>query len=176
MKTYLLLILLLSGKILYAQTVEHPLIENFGAMYDIPEATQKPNPDIQYKIAVDFSRGSKGGKDINFSLDRVAKTMNLHYAGGVPEENMDVRVIAYAGGVRAFLSDEAHKKKHGKTNPNSELIEKLNDLGVTMMVCGQSLRLAEIDESELHPHVEVATSYITETTTAQLDGYVILHF
>jgi intracellular sulfur oxidation DsrE/DsrF family protein len=179
MKTSINLVILLfviSSAELYGQHNQEPLIEAYGSIFDVPEATVRPDSSMIYKIAIDFYSSPKDRRDINFSLDRVARAMNLHHSGGVTQEHLDVKVIAYSNGVSAFLSDEAHKKRFGKDNPNSELIERLNKVGVQMVVCGQSIRKEGFDYTELNPHVEVATSYITALTTYQQLGYVLLHF
>lgn len=176
MKILLTLSLLCFGFSLFAQPQEFPMVEEYGAIFLVPEASQTPDSSLVYKIIIDIPKSPKGGKDINFSLDRVARTLNLHRAGGVTEENLEVRVIGYAAGVHAFLSDEAHEDKYGKPNPNTALLDKLDALNITLMVCGQSIRYADIDATELNSNVQVATSYITAMTTAQLEGFVTLHF
>lgn len=161
---------------LFSQDNPELLVKGYGSIFQVPEATVIPDSTMAYKIAIDFHMTPADGKEINFSLDRVARAINLHHSGGVPHNHLDVQVVAYSKGIHTFLSNEAHNQKFGVDNPNHELIEKLHELGVKMVVCGQSIRYQGVDHTELNPYVDVATSYITALTTFQQKGYVILHF
>jgi intracellular sulfur oxidation DsrE/DsrF family protein len=101
----------------------------------------------------------------------------LHAVGGVPKENLHVVLAIHGGATYATLNDKAYHTKYGVDNPNTKLIQALNESGVVdLFVCGQSLIGRGVDSDTLSPFVKVATSMLTTATTYQLKGYAMLKF
>ena len=53
---------------LSAQTRVFPVIKNFGGIFEVPDATAKPNPEIDYKIVVELMSGSEKPDELNSSM------------------------------------------------------------------------------------------------------------
>ena len=173
---FLLILFFLAVISASAQDAQYPVIKGYGGIYDITNADVRPDPNLQYKIAIDLYNSPTSREDVNYYLERVARLINLHVIGGVPRENLQIAVVAHGGATYSMLGNEAHDTRFGNENPNSELINALHEAGVEFMVCGQSILGRNIDKSQLHPHVQVATSMLTAFTTLQLNGYAILQF
>jgi intracellular sulfur oxidation DsrE/DsrF family protein len=76
----------------------------------------------------------------------------------------------------SIMNNEAYKEKYKTSNPNLELYKELQEAGVKMFICGQSLIGRSIDRTKIIPQVKIATSMLTTVTTHQLMGYAILKF
>lgn len=74
------------------------------------------------------------------------------------------------------MNNKAYKAKYGVDNPTLKLFKELDQAGVKMFVCGQSLIARNIDHLKIVPEVKVASSMLTVMTTYQLKGYAVLKF
>lgn len=155
---------------------QNPVIKSTGAIHDIPYATVKPDPSLDYNIVIDIMTGPDKPSEVNPSLDNVARLINLHVVGGVPKEKLHIVLAVHNVSAASLMNNEAYRDRFKTDNPNLKLIEELTGSGVKIAVCGQSLIRREIDPKKLAPGVEVATSMLTTMTTYQLKGYAVLKF
>ncbi|WP_052133220.1 hypothetical protein [Pantoea stewartii] len=61
--------------------------------------------------------------DINSSLDRIAHTVNLYAASGVPPAHLHVVALAYGVATPLVINNRAYKERFGTDNPNILLIK-----------------------------------------------------
>ncbi len=168
--------LLCISQLALAQGRINPAIESFGGIFDAPYATEKPDPNQQYKIVIDIATNDGEPDDIAYSLYNVARLMNLHVMGGVPKENMHVVLAIHGGAAYSVMNNEEYKKKYEVDNPHLALFKELKEAGVQMFACSQSLKGRGIDHEKMAPEISVATSMLTVMTTYQLKGYAALKF
>lgn len=159
-----------------AQERQNPIIKSYGGIYDIPNATIKPDPSLEYNIVIDVMTGPASPGEINPSLDNVARLLNLHAVGGVPADKIHIVLAVHNESAVAMMNNEAYQKRFKMDNPNLDLLKELQQAGVRIAVCGQSLIKRNIDPLKLAPNIEIATSMLTTVTTYQLKGYVALKF
>ncbi len=176
MKYLLSLLTILICITVHAQEKVNPVIKDFGGIYDIPEATVKPDGQQEYKIVIDVYGGASDKSDLDRSLNNVARMLNLHAVGGVPADNMNVVLALHAQSTYSTMGHEAYREKFGTDNPNADLMKALKDAGVKITVCGQSLIGRGVDPDELLEEVEIATSMLTTVTHYQKLGYMLLRF
>jgi intracellular sulfur oxidation DsrE/DsrF family protein len=174
-------ILILIGLILIsgtgkAQSYIFPVIKNYGGIYDITDAIEKPDPDLQYNIVIDLATGSEPADQVHFGLNNIARMINLHYMGGVPKENLNIIVAVHNEATYTLLDNDSYRARYKKDNPNLTLYDELCNAGVKFFVCGQSLISRKVDPKKIHPQVGIATSMLTVFTTYQLKGYAALKF
>ncbi|MDF9801232.1 intracellular sulfur oxidation DsrE/DsrF family protein [Catalinimonas alkaloidigena] len=160
----------------HAQIPQHPAVPTFGGIYDIPEADKRPDPDVEYKLVIDVKGGAEVAESENRSLINIARTLNLHVQGGVPQENIKIVAVIHNLATPTVLSNEAYQKHFGVDNPNDSLIHALTEAGVEIYVCGQSLIARNFADEPLHPDVKVSISAMTILTEYQLKGYALLSF
>ena len=172
----ILLIGLASCFAIQAQEMVNPVIQSFGAIMNAPHATEKPDPTMKYKVVIDIATGSSNPKEPMYSLVNVARLLNLHAMRGVPKENMEVVLAIHAGAVWSVLDNEAYKAKYEVDNPHLPLFKELQEAGVKIFVCSQSMMGRNIDHTRLAPGLETATSMLTTMTTYQLKGFAALKF
>ena len=176
MKYSLGLLLICLFFISHSQERVNPVIKGYGGIYEIPDATVKPDPEQDYKIVIDVYGGTKDKAELDRSLNNVARMLNLHAVGGVPKEKMKVVLAMHGQSTYSTLNDEAYKKEFGMDNPNTGLLKELKEAGVKITVCGQSLKGRGFSSEKLSDEVEIATSMLTTVTHYQMQGYQLLKF
>jgi intracellular sulfur oxidation DsrE/DsrF family protein len=159
-----------------SQNRQNPLVKEFGGIFEIPEATNVPDPNLEYHIVIDVNTGSDTPDEYNPSLINVARLMNLHAIAGVPREKIHVILAVHAMSTYSLMNNEAHQAKYKTDNPNLKLIKALQDGGAKIVVCGQSLIARQVDPKKLAEGVEIGTSMLTTVTMYQLKGYAFLKF
>jgi len=80
MKYFFLLALVVCSN-LFGQTPVNPVIQNFGTVIDSPLADLKPDPSLTYNILVDLMTGEEDKSVVAFSVNQLARLMNLHVMG-----------------------------------------------------------------------------------------------
>ncbi len=176
MKKIITLFVLCFPLIGFAQSKVSPVVKNFGGIFEIPYAEEKPDPTLDYKIIVEVVSNTEKYDSINWPLFNVARLINLHVMGGVPKEKIQVVVIIHGAAAMTVMNNEAYKARYGVDNPNLKLYQELQQAGIKMFVCGQSLIARKIDRLKMVPEVKIATSALTTLTTYQLKGYAMLRF
>jgi intracellular sulfur oxidation DsrE/DsrF family protein len=176
MKTLLSLLLIGLSLSAFSQSRVNPIIKNYGGIFEIPYAEEKPDPSLEYKIVIEIERSSEAPDSLNWALHNVSRLLNLHSIGGVPKENLTVVLAIHGGAAYTVMSNREYKNKYGVDNPNLKLYKELKEAGVKMFVCGQSLIARSIDRNNMVPEVKIATSMLTTLTTYQLKGFAVLKF
>ncbi|MCS5488826.1 DsrE family protein [Algoriphagus limi] len=159
-----------------AQTPQYPIVKGFGGIYEVPDATERPDPTLEYKILVDLISGADDPKVINRYVDNVARLMNLHGLAGVPKDRLHVKVVVHGGAIFSLLNDEKYKDRFEVENPNLKVLDALKEAGADILVCGQSMVVRKLKKEDLWPGVEIAHSMLTTATTYVPQGYVMLRF
>jgi intracellular sulfur oxidation DsrE/DsrF family protein len=154
----------------------NPAIKSFGSVWEIPNAKEKPDPNMEYNIVVDITDAAAKPDTINVYLEAVATLYNLHAVGGVPVKNIHMVVVLHKMATYSVFTNEKFQQKFKVDNPNLALIKELSDAGVKFYTCGQTLIRGKIAENEIAPEVKVATSALTTLTTYQLKGYASINF
>jgi len=160
----------------HAQEAQFPIVKGFGGIYEIPEATERPDPDAEYKIIIDLVSASEDPAKINRMVDNIARMINLHGLAGVPKENMNVKVAIHGGAIFSILNHDYYQRLYGIDNPNLQVYEALRDAGVSIYVCGQSLLAREMETTDLWEEATMALSMLTTLTTYIPQGYLLLKF
>lgn len=175
-KPFVFAFLVLSTSYSYAQTPQFPVVKGFGGIYEIADATERPDPSLEYKILVDLASGAEDNKEISRWVDNVARLMNLHGLAGVPKDKIKVKVVIHGGAIFTLLNDENYQKRFEVENPNLKVFEALKEAGADIYVCGQSLIARNLKTADLWPGVTIAHSAMTTITTYVPQGYVLLRF
>jgi len=173
---FVILIASFSSQNLLGQTRINPVVKGYGGIFNAPHATEKPDPNMEYKIVIDIATNDSEPDDLAYSLFNVARLINLHTMGGVPKENLKIVLAIHGGAAYAVMDNKSYKKKYKVDNPHLQLFKELKEAGVEMFACSQSLMGRGINHKKIVPEVEVATSMLTVMTTYQLKGYAALRF
>ena len=160
----------------FAQTPQFPIVKGYGGIYEIPDASERPDPSLEYKVIIDLTGAADDPKEISRWVDNIARMMNLHGLAGVPKEKLKVKVVVHGGAVLTLLNDENYSKRNEVDNPNLPVYEALKEAGADIMVCGQSLVARNLKTSDLWPGVRISHSAMTAITTYVPQGYTLLRF
>jgi intracellular sulfur oxidation DsrE/DsrF family protein len=129
------------------------------------------NPSFPYphkgktKLAFDMAREAEKGQ-VNGGIEEVMRIINLHGAAGVKKSDLDVYVIFHGPGAASFLDDDLFNKQFQANNPNLPLIKQLQDAGVKLVVCGQTLGLRNMNIAAFPDGT--LTSYSARTAISDL--------
>lgn len=160
----------------YAQERKFPIIPNYGGIFDIEKSEDIPDRNMNYNIVVEIATGSENPHELNFSLNNVARLINLHAQAGITKDKIKVIVAIHGEAAYSTLNNEGYEKKYSTNNPNLNLLTELKNAGVELYICGQSLIARKIDQKNIAPELKVALSMLTTVTTYQLKGYAYLKF
>lgn len=159
-----------------AQTKVNPVIKKFGTVTEVPFSVENPDAKLDYKIVVEVSSDNAKPEAVHEFFDKVAAVVNLHALGGVQANKLHVVMVIHGLAAQYVVNNEGYQKKFGMDNPNIPLFRELQDAGVKLFVCGQSLNKRNIAKEVVIPEVKVALSAITTLTTYQLKGYSYLKY
>lgn len=171
-----IVLILFCVQLSFAQTPQYPLVKGFGGIYEIPEATERPDGTLEYKILVDLTSSAEDPKQISRFVDNVARLMNLHGLAGVTQDRIKVKVVVHGGAVFSILSNEQYQQRYQVDNPNLPVLDALKEAGADIMVCGQSLMVRKLAKEDLWSGIKIAHSALTTITTYVPQGYTYLKF
>ena len=142
-----------------------PAIEGYGPTYPIDDRDVPLREGFAYKAVFDIAQDPVPGS-VNRNLVSVARYLNMHARNGVPVEKMSLAIVVHGQAVKNILDKD--------DNHYLELIALLQDAGVSVYVCGQSMAFGGFAKSELANGIKIALSAMTMLTTLQSDGYALL--
>ena len=149
-----------------------PVIQGFGAVFEVPEAEALIDVNQKYKIVVDITQGEKNPtKDLNKGYESVARLYNLYALAGLKKGNLDIAVVIHFEATPTILSDEAFQYEFQSANPNTQIINTLGEAGVKFYVCGQTAAYYGISPSDLLPGVDMALSALTAHAILSEQGF-----
>ncbi|WP_321938074.1 MULTISPECIES: DsrE family protein [unclassified Paraburkholderia] len=151
-----------------------PVIQGYGRIHFLPNAGFRPQADHTYQIVFALTKGGMKPAEVNPALDRVARTVNLYVAAGVPLSRLKFVAIVYGPATPLALDDAHYRTAYGVPNPNLPLIAELKKAGVTVAVCAQAVAEQHFGYDAITPDVTLALSGLTTVTTLESQGYVLM--
>lgn len=160
-----------------AQTLEKgTVIKDYGQFYKIENPDFNLNPQKKYHVIFDIRKATNDVNETNPLLDTAARFINMHVAEGIPLENLTMVIVFHGLATKDVLSNKAYQEKFRKDNPSLDLLNKLNDLGVKIYVCGQSASHYDIKKEQVAKSVKFALSALSVLIEYQSDGYQLIDF
>ncbi len=158
-----------------AQQPTNPVIADHGVVVKLPSAAHQPREGA--KFLVDLTQGADPA-ELNPALKKVAKFVNIYAGGGLEPVEAQVAVILHGDATLAALNPDAYATRFKTAgNPNLDLLHRLHEAGVEIIVCGQSLISKGSKPEEVAVFIDTAVSALTAMVNLQTDGfaYVPLH-
>ena len=163
------LFLLVGFTSMHSQTKESgPVITGYGEVWN--DITK------EYKVVFDIMNTSESSDHLNKSVETAARFLNMHAQSGVPIANLKVALVVHNNASKDLLRGSEYKSRYGTDNPNEELIQKLLDAGVEIVLCGQSSVARNVPVSETIDGVELALSAMTALIQLQDNGFQLIKF
>lgn len=155
-----------------AQDWETPIIEGYGKIVHYEKAENKPDPSKEYKIIFHIKDG-KEREGVNEGLWKIARLVYLMGSYGVSKDHLKVVAIISGSATPLVLTGKEHIKREERSNPNLDLLGKLKQHQVKILVCGQALAKHQMEaDTDLNPFVELTTSALIAIPMYQMEGYV----
>ncbi|HTV86266.1 MAG TPA: DsrE family protein [Dyella sp.] len=145
-----------------------------GAYHPLPKAAYQPDPAATYKVVFSLTKGSDKPNEINPGLERVARTVNLFVASGVPLDHLKFVAVASGAATGLVLDDAHYKAQFGTANPNLAAIAQLRKAGVDVAVCGQAMAEHHYPNEWASKDVTLSLSALTTVTILEQKGYALL--
>lgn len=149
----------------------NPIVKGYGRILDLEDVDVKPDPNMKYNILIELVNDMDKPNRVDFYANNVARLINLHAVGGVPKENLNVTLVIHAQATNSVLNSEKYKAKYKEDSPYEDFYKALNDAGVEVIVCGQSLSMFGHKPKDVLPDIKIATSALTVMSTYQQKGY-----
>lgn len=155
-----------------AQNWETPIIEGYGKVVHYDAAENQPDPSKEYKIIFHIKDG-KEREGVNEGLWKIARLINLMGSYNVPGDNLKVVAVISGTATPLVLTESEHEKREERSNPNLDLLSKLKQHHVKILVCGQALAKHKIDtDGDLNAYIGITTSALIAIPIYQMEGYV----
>ncbi|MGC1550632.1 MAG: DsrE family protein [Rhodanobacter sp.] len=145
-----------------------------GAFHALPQAAYQPDRNATYKVVFSLTKASDKPGDINPALERVARTVNIYAASGVPLNHLKFVAVAYGSATPIVLDDAHYRAQLGVANPNLPVIAQLRKAGIDVVVCGQAMAEHHFDNAWLSKDVTLSLSALTTITELEQQGYALM--
>ena len=156
-----------------AQEWETPIIKGYSEVIYFDQAESQLNKHLEYKLIFDIkSNQVKNG--VNKGLWTIARTLNLFELSGIPSKKIEIVASIHGEATFITLNSNAYQDKFGRDNPNSNIIQQLNDSGVKLYVCSQATSSRNINNDDLNINVIPALSGIAVLSNHLLQGFTLM--
>lgn len=172
-KTIPFAIVLMVTQISMSQEWSTPVIDGYGEIKNFKDVAIQPDRNLEYHIVFDV-KDDREMDGVNIGLWKIARVINMLGAGGVSQDKIHLVAAIHGGATFASLNDSKHQEKYEKTNPNTELLQRLHDFGVELYVCAQATAARGINEEDLNHNTELALSAMMVLANYQLKGYAFM--
>jgi intracellular sulfur oxidation DsrE/DsrF family protein len=169
-------LLLMTGPIHAAPAgLLYPVIPQFGGIVAVPDAAERPDPKLRYRVVFDITKPSASPDKINPSLEKVARFVNLLGEDKVRPAAGDIVAIVHGPATPVVLQSAPYAARTKiAENPNVALIRALQKAGVSVQVCGQAMIGSGILADQVTPGIVIDDSALTTLANLQLRGYALI--
>jgi intracellular sulfur oxidation DsrE/DsrF family protein len=169
----ILLSMTLGSPILASEPLQ--AVSGYGVTHTAAQAAERPDRKLRYKVVFSISKAAAKPDQVNTTLEKVARYLNLLAQDGVRPRPGDIVAVLHGGATAAAMTDAAYSGKTGSSsNPNRELIERLRAAGVIVSVCSQALHGQGIAPGDVASGIRVDVSAMTTITNLQLRGFALM--
>src|SRR3546814_14329952 len=124
-----------------------------------------PDPALRNRVVFSITEAAPAG-EVNHSLEKVARYLNLLAAGGVVPNVGDIVAVVH-GPAPPIVANNPD-------NPNLTLIAALQEAGVTVAICSHALNRAKLSADDLARGGRVAAASSTTRTNLQPPRWAVL--
>ena len=137
------------------------------------ENTFTVRQDIAVVCGVNQNISTNG---VGLGLLQVKQLVESYESAGVAHHNLHISVVLYGQAASWLLKDAPYRTFTGKEegNPNKALVEKLLDWGVSVELCGMTLKEHGWSKDDVLPRVTIVAGGYQQIVDLQLRGYAYL--
>lgn len=151
-----------------------PAVPGQGSIAPAPDAANQPDPALRYRVVFSITAAPAEPGQVNPSLVKVARFLNLLATRDIRPAPGDVVAIVHGAATPLVMSDAAYRAKFKVANPNLALIAALKQAGAQVHVCSQALHGQQISTDSVAGDVTVDLSALTTMATLQLQGFALI--
>jgi intracellular sulfur oxidation DsrE/DsrF family protein len=167
--------MLVSGTADAAAGPVYPVIPGFGGIVPVPDAAERPDPKLRYRVLFNITKAASSPDKINPGLEKVARFVNLLGADKVRPAAGDIVAIIHGPATLLILRNAPYAARTKVAeNPNIALITALQNAGVSIQVCSQALTGNDITPDQIAKDVVIDDSALTTLANLQLRGYAMI--
>ena len=148
-----------------AEFVTGPVFDDYGPVADV-EMTWPIPAGTAFRHSFDVAERAEEGA-ANATLVSAARFLNMHARAGVEPARIELAVVVHGSAVHDVSDAES---------ASAELVQRLVEQGVTIVVCGQSAAYRDVRKEDLLPGVQLALSAMTAHALLQQKGYTLNPF
>ena len=152
------------------------IITDFGQTFEVENPDIKTDINTTLKVIFDVSKSSEDTTQINSYLVTAARFLNMHADAGMNLDQLKVAITVHGSAWKDMLNDTIYMEKYGSKNPNTELLNQLNEAGVDIIMCGQTAAYRKVSKSDSNANVKFALSAMTALLQYQNNGYRFIKF
>lgn len=156
--------------------VNGKIITDYGKTFPVDHPEIKTDTSAILKVIFDVSKSAEETNTINSNIVTAARFLNMHAEAGMDVKQLKVAITIHGGAWKDVLNDVDYNEKYGSNNPNTELLEQLNNAGVDIIICGQTAAFREMERNAVNPNVKFALSAMTALLQYQNNGYRFIKF
>lgn len=164
----------------FLQMAEYPLIKGdpMSGVLPVPIIDEWPDTNQVYKLLFVWTYGSRDSAKLaknNPALADIGRIVNLHIASHIPLSNLQLVSAVHGPSIFSLLNDAAYEERFHRKNPNSKLIEELQQAGMKFIACGQAMGFLDVKKADLMPGIKVALTAQSIITSYKLKGFVAIN-
>jgi intracellular sulfur oxidation DsrE/DsrF family protein len=160
----------------FKQAEYGPVITKYGPVFALEQADFPLDLERDYKLVFDIHNSPEDPTAINPMIETLARFLNMHASAGVPLAQLKVVGVIHNKASKDAMNNSYYREKFGVDNPNLPLLAALEEAGVRIYMCGQSIHARQIDPQRLAAPVQTALSAMTVFVSLQGEGYQLIRF
>jgi len=142
-------------------------------MQDIPDAHEKPDPGLHYKLVFDVQTMGDSSDDASPALRTIGAVLNTYRKFGVPSDHIQATAVFHGKTILLVTTDQTYQHRSGTPkNPNAALLHELASAGVDLVICGQSARSQHYTNADILPFVTTNLSATVTFINLQTRGFI----
>lgn len=153
----------------------YPVIPRFGGIVAVPGAAERPDPNLRYRVLFNITKAASPPDQLNPSLEKVARFVNLLGADKVRPSPGDIVVIIHGPATPLILQNAPYAARMKVAeNPNVMLIAALRNAGVSVHVCSQAMIANKTTPDQVASGVVIDDSALTTLANLHLRGFALI--
>lgn len=128
------------------------------------------------KAVFDVYTTNQDNSAINRGINTIARYINMHFDAGLKPENITAALVIHGPAGKDILNNTAYQSRFSTDNPNADLLQKLHNHGVQIIICGQTSGFRGYKKDEMLDFVDVSLSAMTALISLQEQDYQLINF
>ena len=151
----------------------------FESWYWLPMRNNPPPLSVNNDIAIVCRIDSDDWKDgLGAGLTFVRQLVEAYGSIGTPASELHISAVIHGKAAYWLLKDDPYGKftKNNRPNPNKAIIRELQAVGVTVELCGETMKEHGWTKEQVLPGVKIVPNAYPRIIDLELQGYAYMRF